>query len=816
MFNFKKLSKWGVFTIIFSLVSLFSLLPLVGQAVDISAGDLIKSTSSSAVYYYGSDGNRYCFPNENTYKTWYSDFSSVRTISDAELAAIPLKGNVTYKPGVKMLKIQTDPKVYAVDSGGTLRWVGTEEAAVSLYGSDWGTKVDDISVGFFINYKIGPDINLAADFNQSEAESTAVSIDVDKGLVAGSEPSIPNEEPNEEPNGASLPAAPTLDDPGTSVETDTTITISWSMPSGADSYNLQQDTTSAFNNPVAIYSGTANSITNTPSPQAPTTYYYRVKANNSAGAGSWSNVVSIDITVSGAPSAPVLTDPGTSVDSGTNFDVSWNSVSGATTYVLERDTNSSFNNPTEIYSGAQTSFAQMFSPASNITYYYRVRAKNNVRYSTWSNVVDIQVQKVCVAPTTPVLTDPGTSVTVDTPVTLQWSAVADATEYIWEYYTDPTFMTPIAASAGAATSVSLNTAFLSTRYFRVRAVNSCGTSDWSNVVDLAVTPAILNVPAQYATIQAAIDAADAGDTIQIASGVYTEKLIPKSGLTIQGAGAGATIFQKSGDAAIEIKGSVDNVTISGFTVRNSGLRGFTSSRGAIDIDDSSNITISNCEVINNTSINGAGLDLDHADNVLIKNCVFAGNSASNIGSLSFTDADGIVLENVTVADNTGGFNGIGGIAVYYSNSDITIKNSIIWNNGNNLDITAGTVDVSYTDFGGGRSGTGNINQDPKFIGSGNYRLQSSSPAIDAGNPASSYSNEPAPNGGRINMGAYGNTSEATHVISYYCDWDWPQIIINKDTGQTLWVCPWSQPWCNPGYPQCCSEAGHINCTDMSL
>jgi hypothetical protein len=36
-----------------------------------------------------------------------------------------------------------------------------------------------------------------------------------------------------------------------------------------------------------------------------------------------------------------------------------------------------------------------------------------------------------------------------------------------------------------------------------------------------------------------------------------------------------------------------------------------------------------------------------------------------------------------------------------------------------------------------------------------------SPAIDAGDPASPFANEPAPHGGRINMGAYGNTAQAS-------------------------------------------------------
>ncbi|MCD6378702.1 MAG: hypothetical protein J7L99_07635, partial [Planctomycetes bacterium] len=37
----------------------------------------------------------------------------------------------------------------------------------------------------------------------------------------------------------------------------------------------------------------------------------------------------------------------------------------------------------------------------------------------------------------------------------------------------------------------------------------------------------------------------------------------------------------------------------------------------------------------------------------------------------------------------------------------------------------------------------------------------SSPCIDAGDPTSNFSNEPLPNGGRVNIGAYGNTAEAS-------------------------------------------------------
>ena len=49
-------------------------------------------------------------------------------------------------------------------------------------------------------------------------------------------------------------------------------------------------------------------------------------------------------------------------------------------------------------------------------------------------------------------------------------------------------------------------------------------------------------------------------------------------------------------------------------------------------------------------------------------------------------------------------------------------------------------------------------------------------AVDGGDPNSGYSHEPIPNGGRINMGAYGNTSQASRTECYpndlpdYSEW----------------------------------------------
>jgi hypothetical protein len=71
---------------------------------------------------------------------------------------------------------------------------------------------------------------------------------------------------------------------------------------------------------------------------------------------------------------------------------------------------------------------------------------------------------------------------------------------------------------------------------------------------------------------------------------------------------------------------------------------------------------------------------------------------------------------------------------------------------------------------------------PQFVNlaGDNYQLTNlTSTSIAAGNPASSYSTEPAPNGGRIELGAFGNTAQSAQAAAsfirvdfpnYYTDW----------------------------------------------
>lgn len=149
---------------------------------DLSPGDLIRGQSLSAVYYFGEDGLRYVFPNEKTYSTWYDDFDDVRWLSDSDLATIQIGGNVTYKPGVRMLKIQSSETVYAVGAGGTLHAIESETVATALYGTDWNKKVDDMPDSYFCNYSLGERLEFASQFDPDVEQQDALSINDDKGL----------------------------------------------------------------------------------------------------------------------------------------------------------------------------------------------------------------------------------------------------------------------------------------------------------------------------------------------------------------------------------------------------------------------------------------------------------------------------------------------------------------------------------------------------------------------------------------------------------------------------------------------------------
>lgn len=119
-----------------------------------SAGDLIKLPNVSTVYYYGFDGKRHAFPNEPIYFSWYTNFDGIKIVTPSELASLTLGRNIVVRPGTNLIKLQSDPKVYAVEPYGVLRHIQSESDAIKLYGAEWAKRVIDLNVAFFPDYAI--------------------------------------------------------------------------------------------------------------------------------------------------------------------------------------------------------------------------------------------------------------------------------------------------------------------------------------------------------------------------------------------------------------------------------------------------------------------------------------------------------------------------------------------------------------------------------------------------------------------------------------------------------------------------------------
>lgn len=131
----------------------------IDGAVQLTPGDLIKG-SQPAIYYYGQDLNRHVFPNENTFNAWFTaeDLNLVKTIPDEQLAIIGVGKNVTIRPGTYLVKITTNPKVYAITNCAQLHWIESEAIIAALYGPNWASKIVDVPDTLWSDYTVGTSI----------------------------------------------------------------------------------------------------------------------------------------------------------------------------------------------------------------------------------------------------------------------------------------------------------------------------------------------------------------------------------------------------------------------------------------------------------------------------------------------------------------------------------------------------------------------------------------------------------------------------------------------------------------------------------
>jgi len=194
-----------------------------------------------------------------------------------------------------------------------------------------------------------------------------------------------------------LPTTVTLSASASTVNNGSSITIAWtdSTPNITE-YFLESETNNTFPNNISVGQGLNRQATiyNDLILTNDTTYYYRVKAQNSCGYGPWSNTVSVLLkaeSTSGAPTAaPVLSGP-SPARINTYFNIDWTSISNATTYRLEMNKNSSAFNPAFFSYQFPSSIIGGYNDYATIieTRYYRIRAENSYGSGPWSNILQI-------------------------------------------------------------------------------------------------------------------------------------------------------------------------------------------------------------------------------------------------------------------------------------------------------------------------------------------------------------------------------------------------------------------------------------------
>ena len=123
-------------------------------------GTLLKSNTSSAVYYIGKDNEKYVFTDERTYYSWYDNFDNVIETDVQELDKHEDGGAITIRPGTKLITHVDTAKVYAVEPNGVLRHIPDEQTASALYGNNWKSLVVDIpTILFTTTYTKGDDLS---------------------------------------------------------------------------------------------------------------------------------------------------------------------------------------------------------------------------------------------------------------------------------------------------------------------------------------------------------------------------------------------------------------------------------------------------------------------------------------------------------------------------------------------------------------------------------------------------------------------------------------------------------------------------------
>jgi predicted outer membrane repeat protein len=165
--------------------------------------------------------------------------------------------------------------------------------------------------------------------------------------------------------------------------------------------------------------------------------------------------------------------------------------------------------------------------------------------------------------------------------------------------------------------------------------------------------ATINVPSDYSTLQAAIDAAQTGDEIVVGPGQHQAGIMINKAITIRSeSGAESTTLVGSGNGPVVILEESDGNgggTLTGFTISNgTGVNG-----GGLFL--SGDVAVVDCTVTNNRAINGGGAFI--VGNPVLSEVRFFRNDAEFGGGVFYAPDAGAILDFCDFFGNSAGLGG---------------------------------------------------------------------------------------------------------------------------------------------------------------
>jgi len=307
----------------------------------------------------------------------------------------------------------------------------------------------------------------------------------------------------------------------------------------------------------------------------------------------------------------------------------------------------------------------------------------------------------------------------------------------------------------------------------------------------------------FDAIQEAIDAAWEGDTIIVLDGIYAgpgnRNINFKGkalGLCSQNGPPNCVIYSRGSETGprrgfLFRNGEDERCVVMGFTITG----GYHLEGAAIACYNSSPTIVNNVIAGNTSETDGGGISCSRSAPVVVNNTLTGNTAARRGGAIACDESFPIITGSIFRANAA------------QEGPQIAIRSS---------PGATSSVSVTYCDVAGGRAdafvdegctlewGRNNLDVDPLFAAPGSrhdngtphdpsddvwlpgdYHLKSrhgrwdaaanggtggwvndpvTSPCIDAGDPESDYSDEPQPNGYRVNIGAYANTPQASRNI----------------------------------------------------